>query len=366
MRVLLLIDSLYSGGAQRQLVGLAVLLKENGYNVKVADYWNYDFYDDFLIEHDIEFEHRVAKGKLNIFKSILSLIRDYKPDAVICYLEHSASIACIIKLLHLTESFRLIVSERNTTQRVKFEDFVRFTLFRLAADVVVPNSRSQTEFIKKYFSGISRKIVTITNFLDTEIFRPDESYKRENPNNRPLRFIVVGRVVKQKNPLLFLRAVAIARRLRPDKKFFVDWYGQPYPPLFFETCLNLKNNLGLDNIVKFYSATNDILSEYQSSDIFILPSIYEGYPNVLCEAMSCGLPVAASSICDNPDILENGDIGLLFDPYSVEDMASKIISFLDMSDTDLMHMGEKSRKAAILKFSKEKFIKTYMSLLNDI
>lgn len=361
-RILLLIDSLYSGGAQRQIVGLAKLLKEKGYEIKLADYWNHDFYDQFLRDNGIEFEHRVAKGKLKIFNSIRTLIRDFKPDVVICYLEHSSSIACAIKYLHLTSTFRLIVSERNTTQILGRADKIRFRLFQLAADVVVPNSHSQAKFITKHFPKLASKTVTITNYIDTEKFCPLEKC-RENISKRPIRFIVVGRVVEQKNPIRFLEAISLVKNKRPNASFVVDWYGMPYPQEYFDTCLKLKDQLGLKDIVRFNPPTQKIISEYRQSDVFILPSIYEGFPNVLCEAMSCGLPTAASAVCDNPMILNQGKSGLLFDPKSVDDMADKIIQFLDMTNSQLKEMGRRSRDAAVQKFSRDKFINAYISLI---
>lgn len=363
MKILLLIDSLYSGGAQRQIVELAVLLKGKGYDIKLGDYWDYNFYDDYLIANDINFEHRVAKGKINIFKSVYTLIRDFVPDVVICYLEHCAMIACVVKLLHITSPFRLIVSERNTTQCLGLADRIRFKLFDLAADVIVPNSYSQTDFIKKNYPNLLSKTVTITNYVDTDRFCPTIQSNTQVRLYESIRIIVVGRVVEQKNPIRFLEAIAKIRLLYPEKKFVVNWFGQPYPEDFFDICIETRKKLGLDNIVTFNPPTQNIIKEFQNSDLFVLPSIYEGFPNVLCEALSCGLPVVASAVCDNPMILNNGTDGILFDPNSVDDMAEKISSILNKDIDELNNIGRHSRAIAIENFAKEKFINSYISIL---
>lgn len=361
MKILLLIDSLYSGGAQRQIVNLANLLNKKGFEVKLVDYWDYDFYDGYLNAHSIPFEHRTAKGKFNIFRSIYKVIQEFSPDVVISYLEHSSMIASAIKFLRLTKPFRLIVSERNTTQELKKTDLIRFKLFQVAADTIVPNSFSQTDFIKRHFPKLSRKIVTITNCIDTDKFIPCES--SADTDSSLLRFIIVGRVVAQKNPLLFLQALSKVKQLRPEKNFIVDWYGQPYPKEYFDECLKLRADLNLEKTVYFYPPSQEIIKEYQKSDVFILPSIYEGFPNVLCEAMSCGLPVMASAVCDNLAILDNGALGYLFDPLSVDDMAQKIIMVLDMERKELKAMGKNNRRVALEKFSMNRFIDSYSSLL---
>lgn len=358
-KILLLIDSLCSGGAQRQLVTLALLLKKKGYEVEIIDYWDIDFYDKFLMENDIQFEHCVAKGTINILFRIRHEINRRKPDIVISYLDNPSIIAVVSRLTLPRCRFKLIVSERNTTQTINRAVRIRFNLFRFA-DAVVPNSYSQAQFIYTHFPFLEKKTKVITNCLDTSLFAPleiEESY------NEKMRFIVVGRVVEQKNPLRFLEAIEKVKRDNPTRKFTVDWYGTPYPEKYFQECLDLRKSHGLEETVFFHPATNDIIDCYRHSDVFILPSIYEGFPNVLCEAMSCGLPVIASSVCDNPAILDEGKTGLLINPMSVEDMATKISSVLLMSQNELKSLSILSRKAALDKFSQEKFIESYIELI---
>ena len=362
-KVLLLIDSLCSGGAQRQLVGLAVLLKEYGYNVCIVDYWDIDFYDKYLHEKGVRFDHCVAKGKLNIIREIRLAIKRERPNVVISYMEHPSIIACLIKISHTTHPFHLIVSERNTSQANGRSEKVRFNLFR-CADFVIPNSHSQKKFIKTNFPLPSDRTVTITNYIDVNRFSPSESF--DGIHNDELKVVMVGRVVEQKNPLRFLKAISIVKNKNPHLKFKVDWYGEPYPESYFQECLSLKKSLGLDDIVEFHPPTSDVVSVYRNSDIFILPSIYEGFPNVLCEAMSCGLPVLASNVCDNPNIVADGENGLLFNPLSIDDMAEAISSMLTLPRQKLEEMGKKSRRIALEQFSETQFLDSYISLIEKV
>lgn len=57
---------------------------------------------------------------------------------------------------------------------------------------------------------------------------------------------------------------------------------------------------------KSMSPNQSIEVEYRKADVFCLPSLYEGYPNVVAEAMSCGLPILCSNVCENPYIVEEG------------------------------------------------------------
>ena len=93
-----------------------------------------------------------------------------------------------------------------------------------------------------------------------------------------------------------------------------------------------------DNI-HFHQHTQDVLRKYQECDVLCLPSLYEGFPNVICEAMSCGKPILCSNVADNALLVHNGKNGLLFDPTSVDDMAEKLIMLYKITKNDLEKMG---------------------------
>ena len=357
-KILLFIDELGSGGAQRQIVSLAKQLKLKGYNVFLLDYWDNPFYDKELSSLGIPYKHALTKGKLAIIKMFRNFVKQYKPDVVISYMENPSVVACITKA-SINWKFKLIVSERNTTQDNNWRVWLRFQLFRLA-DYVVPNSISQHEFIAQYYSFLSSKTHTIQNFVDTNRFSPS-SKRVDKQNNNVLRGLVVGRIVEQKNVLRFLEALALLRDRGLKVSF--EWYGKPYPQSYYDECVDCVKKNNLEEYITFHSPSNDIVSKYQEADFFVLPSIYEGFPNVLCEAMSCGLPVIAGNVCDNARIMKDGVNGYLFDPYSISDMADKIGKLLMLEKKDLKDMGDRSREIAVNVFSKEKFTNEYVNLI---
>lgn len=357
-KVLLFTDILGSGGAQRQLVALACLLKDRGYHVLMLDYWDSDFYNRYLDSKGIEYKHVLTKGKWNIIKMFVQEVRLFSPQVVISYMENPSIIACIGKLL-TNKRFKLIVSERNTTQVNDFATRIRMNLFRIA-NFIVPNSHSQEFFICKKYPFLKEKVEVITNVIDTNKFCPSEC---KNIVHETVRFIVVARVVEQKNVLRFIEAISIAFQKTPN--FRVDWYGEPYPESYFEKCEQLVEQFALGNVISFYPATAEIVKVYQEADAFILPSIYEGFPNVLCEAMSCGLPVLASNVCDNPSILNDSAYGYLIDPLNVTDMADKISRFVMMESEQLKKMGQAARVHMVQDFSIASFINNYIKLIEN-
>ncbi len=257
--------------------------------------------------------------------------------------------------------WKLIVSERNTTQKLTFAERLKFLLYHVA-DAIVPNSFSQKKFIETHFPRLASRTQTITNFTDLEHFHPSEN----KPPSLYSRVVCVGRLAPQKNILSFLDAVTKVKE--QGLRFKIDWYGETTPAwvAYAAECHVKHEALGLQNFMEFHPPTRDIVREYQTADVFCLPSLYEGFPNVLCEAMSCGLPVICSRVCDNPSIMDDGENGFLMNPCSVEDMAATLAKALRLSVEQRSVMGQVSRRLAEKRFSYQNFSEAYTSLINGL
>ena len=353
MRILCLIEALGSGGAERQMVGLASLLKKDGNDVAVMTYYPKDFYKFVLDEAGVK--HIYVENAQSKFKRIPELskaVSKYKPDAVICYSPSAAEIACLLKMMG--GKFNLIVSERNSIRSNSRREKLKFYMYQWA-DHIVPNSHEQELFIEKYYPSLIKKTDVITNFVDTDYFSP----KGEYTSLLPCRIICVGRDNPQKNQLRFIDAV----KSLADKglSFKVDWYGS-FESDYGRQCVKKIKELHIESWIELKGETKNVRDEYRKHDVFCLPSIYEGFPNVLCEAMSCGLPAVCSNVCDNPLIVQDGVNGFLFDPNNTEDMARKIEKMVMLNDTEKRRMSEVNREKSLEMFSKEAFLEKYKKL----
>lgn len=352
-KVLCIVDSLGSGGAQRQIVGLAKLLHENGYNVKLIYYHKVEFYKSFLDNNGVSNEFIGDSGNyLNRIFKIRRAIKRFQPDVVISYLDTPNIIACLLKACGIR--YKLIVSERNTTQILSRREKIKFFLMRWA-DVIVPNSYSQSTFIRNHFPKLADKVSVITNFVDTDAFSPSETSLSEK-----CRILTVGRVSEQKNTLKFLEALKSLKE--QGLSFKVDWYGYSSPQ-YLEQCERYIEENCLSDVFTFYEPASDIVSKYRECDVLVLPSVYEGYPNVICEAMSCGKPILCGNVCDNPMIVENGVNGYLFNPADVCDMVDKMKMFISLPMTSRIAIEKRSRQRALEKFSSVTFIKKYIDII---
>ena len=354
MRILLFIDSLCPGGAQRQLVGLALLLKDAGHDVRVAVYHDIPFFKSQLDEKGITVFMKEDKGNwIQRVWNFREIIKDVKPYWVIAYLESPSIIASFWKMLGM--DYHLLVSERNTNMSLSLKDQLRFWLFRFT-NIIVSNSYSQKTFIDTHFPRYRNRSFVIPNFVDLKQFCPNSHRQRGHI------IIVVASVWESKNTLGFIEAIKILKERKV--KIIAKWYGlmniiTPY----IRECFNRIAEYKLDDVVSLFPKTIAIASKYREADYFCLPSFYEGTPNAMCEAMACGLPIICSNVCDNNIYVKEGKNGFLFNPNDAYDMADKIEKALALSDVEYIRYKEISISIAKQEMSSERFIDNYLELL---
>lgn len=355
MKIILFTDSLGAGGAQRQLVGLAKLLHEKEHDVTVLTYHQDEFYLPFLQEHNIKYV--LLQNVQQALKRIIAVIKFVKqecPDTLIAYQETPSLIACIVKMC--CPKTKVIVSERNTTQKLDFSTKLRFFLYKWA-DKIVPNSYSQEIYIKAYNPNLGDKINTITNFVDLEKFTPIERIKKEKPI-----IMVAASIWPSKNTLGFIDALKIIKE--QGYKFEVRWYGKSDLNIaYFNEAQEKVKEKGLEDCVFLLEKSKDIKSKYDEADYFCLPSFYEGTPNVICEAISCGLPVICSNVCDNPIYVHEKKNGFLFNPISAEDMADKLIKTITLDENSYIKYSQCSREIAEDRLSANVFVEKYIKII---
>ncbi|MBO7219618.1 MAG: glycosyltransferase family 4 protein [Alistipes sp.] len=329
------------------------MLKEQGYDVSVLLYYDNPFYKSILDKAGVS--SVVIGNTANPIKRLCGLYRFFKKqpcDVVISYQETPSLIACLLKPFFRWR--KLIVSERNTTQKLTWRDRLRFLLYCFA-DMIVPNSYSQANFINSTYPRLSSKVNVITNFVDTDKFKSANDRKRGN------KLVVVASEKPEKNFERFVAALALLKQRGLTIK--AEWYGLRGASLsIYQDFVATK---GVADMLDIYPPQTDIQEVYQNADYFCLPSLFEGFPNVLCEAMSCGLPVVCSNVCDNPHIVKEAVNGFLFDPYNVQQMADSIehIAQLSTAEYETISCNNIERSRQI--FSKTAFVVKYKTIIES-
>lgn len=348
-KILLFIDGMNSGGAQRQMIGLAKYLQNSSeYEIRLLFYkTKADFYNTQLNQLGIHYVYDVSsKSNIHGFITLRKQIKDFHPDLIISFLGESNLFASVNKLIcHIP----LIVSERNTTIIPTKFDKIRFFLYRYV-DKIIPNSYSQAQYLCQHYKKITEKVTPIINFVDTDLYCPCKTGKMEKRKN----IIIVARVVPQKNVLNFISAIKEVTN-RGLKDFHINWIGSLASSNYVESCKQTIDKLQLNDYISFIGECQNMTSVYQQADAFCLPSFHEGTPNVICEAMACGLPILCSNVCDNSRYVKDGENGFLFNPNNINSMTEVIQNFLMLPTENLINMGILSRNIAVENFSISKF-----------
>lgn len=221
------------------------------------------------------------------------------------------------------------------------------------ADAIVAISREvEEELLEHGFVG--SRIVYIPNGVDTNKFQPNGRTMQPGV----FRFVLIGRRTPQKGVDIMLDAVSKVKSLGYGSKFEVLLYGIDYPEYDYRS---LASTLDLDDCVRFLPFEKDIINVYRSAQALLIPSRFEGLSNVLLEAMSMGLPVIASSVSGTPDVVVDGQHGLLIPPESSEALAAAMIKLMD-NPSLCESLGRNARGRVEESFSLEHVAQQYSEL----
>lgn len=371
MKIVCINSSIRFGGAERQFVGLASLLASRGHDVTVVTYRPGDFYAAELMRSGAR--HVTLELPLNRagMRTLADFLRREDPDVVVTFMSGAGIRASYVKKKYGLRC-KVTVSDRNLTTRFNPLDYIKYHYFKMA-DLWLPNSYSQERYLKMRFPSLEARIKAITNFCDTDVFCPVNggvadrglcSDDGQFAKNKPVRVVTTARLCKRKNALRWIDAVARVAATRDD--FLVQWVGSDGNDAFLGKCRRRIAALGLEGRFEILPKTRDVLDVYRNADVFCLPSLYEGTPNSLCEALSCGLPALCSDVSDNSLYVREGVSGFLFDPSSVEDMARALDKMLSLSASRRLEMGAEGSCIVASLMGKELFADRYEAVLKDL
>jgi len=226
----------------------------------------------------------------------------------------------------------------------KFRDKYRWALYyplimqrhvTKRLDGIITVSENSANDINKYFKVPYKKIWVVYNGVDTNIFQRSNAIPKDNK-----RLIFVGNTDDRKKGVLYL--LQAMRQLEDDIKLTIVDGGAPrhrFTP-------KMVRKYGLENRVTFTGKIQDVrelAKFYSASNIAIVPSLYEGFGFPAAEAMSCELPIIASNISALPEVVGNGECGILVPPRNPDAIASAVRQLF--ADKELMlNMGRAGRE----------------------
>jgi len=365
MKILCVIDSLCFGGAQRQLVELAIAFKEKGHTVSFLTYHHIPFFNPFVEGQEIPIVCITEPSYIKRLIKMRHYIRRGNYQAVLSFLEGANFISEFAGFPY--RKWNLVVGERSANPRIlKSNKLIFYRWFHFFSTYVVANSHSNMDLVRSANPLLPKwKCRIIYNTVDFRRFIPldDFVYRRNNK----LSLVIAARVQYEKNFTGLLEALSL---LDKDelKKIKINWYGeydlQPNANALLKESLKQLENCGFEDIITFHKATHNISTIIQESDAVGLFSYYEGFPNVICEAMACGKPVICTKVSDVSNFLSH-EPHLLCDPKNPHSIKESLRYLIHLKDDQLYEIGKKNREIALEKFEKEAIVCKYLGLLGE-
>jgi glycosyltransferase involved in cell wall biosynthesis len=314
LKILLMVRALGFGGTERQLVYLAQGLARRGHQVSVATFYPDAAFADAFSSGNPEWFVAAKRGRWDIVGfcwRLMRLLSARQPDLIYSFLPVPNLLAVLFRAAFCRRA-ALVWGVRGTPLDLTHYDWLERTSIRLERwashlpDLVIANSRCGAAWARGPAFGAPR-VATIVNGIDTDRFRPATAEERAAARAAlgcppaALVVAVVARLDPMKDHPAFLEALAITAPTEPRIIGLI--VGDGSRPVIVRLRARAAA-LGIADRVIWVAARRQVDEIYHAADILCLPSAFgEGFPNVVGEAMACGLYCIVTSVGDAADLV---------------------------------------------------------------
>lgn len=305
MKILQVIPYFCFGGAEIMCENLCYALKGLGHEVTVVS-----LYD----ERTPISERMEAAGirilyldkklglDVSMVPKLVKIMKREQPDVVHTHLDVIKYAAAAAKLAKVKKCVHTVHSVAYKEAEGRLQKIINKTYFKLGWSVPVALSAEVQQTIADFYGLDKQKIPMIYNGIDLSKCIPKEDYRV----GKTITFLHVGRFDVPKNHAGLLKAFQKLHEKHPQCRLRLVGDGDLRPDME-----KLAQELGITPWVEFCGMQANVHPYLQNADIFILPSIYEGNPMTIIEAMGTGLPIIATMVGGIPDMLQNQETALL-------------------------------------------------------
>ena len=350
------------GGAQKQFIETALhLLRNKKLNLCLV---SINSNNEYILNNNKNINViylRNKSGKLSLilaFIKYLVLLYKFKPNIVHAWLGRAHRFSFLGKIFFRS---KIIFGFRNTAKRDNFfiSKFDFYFWSKISVNLYICNSKIQNTYLRDVYS-IKQKNIFLPNGYNINTNKSPMTYFDQKENI--VKVLLPSRICKQKNQLELLEYLLSNLNLLKFFKFYI--VGPIYDKRYYDKMLELlQSNNVLSDSVSIINKNIDISSEFESSDVVLLNSKFEGFSNVILEAWDYSKILIVSKASDPNELIENNYNGYSFESY---DHLSQILnSFLNLSKNDLQNLLLNGKKS-LSDYSFDKIANQYFEIYRKI
>lgn len=366
-KILFISTGLSYGGAETQLVCLADRLKSRGWEVRVISITPLKDYVKELKSANIPVYSLGSRRKLpdpRLIFRIISLIRTYQPQIVHSHMVHANLLSRLAySMVHPTI---LICTAHSTLEGGRYIDYLyRFT--DPLCDLTTQVSKAGLERYVRIGAVPRDKICYIPNGVDTDRFCPNlkirSKIRRKQGFESAFMWFAVGRLDPSKDYPNMLQAFTLVSQSRPEAMLVIVGDGSLRPEIE-----KYAQDLGIRGHVDFLGTiAHDNMPELMNmADGYVMSSAWEGMPMVLLEASATGLPIVATDVGGNSDVVQDGRTGILVPPKNSKALADAMLSIMNLSENKRRLMGTIGRQYIEINYSLNRVVDQWEMLYMEL
>ncbi|SMC95172.1 glycosyltransferase [Pedobacter nyackensis] len=350
-RVILMTPSMCKGGAETQLLKVALYLKSKQYDVMLISLKPINEFEIDLEEQGLSvvflknwFGHAFSNC-VTLYKTV----KAFKPDVVLAFMFIAIIFA---RLLKLRFHFKLISTIRISVINKKW--YIPFKMTSGLDDMVVYNSNASKANFERW-NLVRKEGIVINNAISIPVLNgmsPNVNY------TQTFNWVCVGHFKYNKDYPTLFKAIALLK----DKIFQVNIVGklnnEVWPYKMIED-LGIQNHV---NILGFKQNTSDYIT---NAEAFILSSYSEGMPNAVLEAMAHAKPIVVTAIDVNKELVDAAHCGFLTEKENEKHLAGKMLEMMNMTATQRKVFGQNGKTYIQSNFSDKSVMDSWMQLINQ-
>ena len=366
MRVMFLSTSMGMGGADKQLLSAAELMHAQGHDVCIVSLtelgpMGLEARSQGIRTESLDMRRGVPDPRGLI--RLIRLVRAWKPDVLHSHMIHANLMARAVRL------FARVPVMVSTIHNIYEGGPLWMAAYRISNGLVdhmtIISEAAADRFVKEGI--VPRELLTcVPNGVDTERFRQVKPGTRESVRssigvNDSFVWLAVGRFEVAKDYPNMLHAFAQVCRRDANVVLLLVGHGS----LQQET-ESLAQSLGLGDRIRFLGVRSDVPEVMAAADGYVMSSAWEGMPIALLEAAAAGLPIVATRVGGNHEVVREGESGFLVPPRDSDALGQAMLRLMDQTPERRREMGEHGREHVRVHYGLGRVVERWQDLYRQV